>query len=397
MALPKELLNDIQEAEKVQKNKTHEHEWSQPIPFESVSLPQFPVEIFPTWLREYIESVSKATQTPNDLGSLSALSILSIISTNRFKIKVKHSWSESLNLYVMATMESGGGKSRTLKNYRKPLDDYEAEEQEALKIELANQEERLKALYKRRDHLSGEYAKKAEETSMKEIQALTAEIIELEKDKIESPRFFTSDITAEKLGMLLKEQAEKMAIMTAEGGGVIKNIAGKYSSNGTSDIELYLSAYDGEKINIDRVGRESIQLNEPYLNMCLFVQENIIQSLNRDFMEQGFVQRFIFSLPPSNVGYRNLSDETEYITEEVRTSYFKAIKRLLNLFGELTTLEFTEEANELKKQIIDENEARLREDGELRESDPLKNWGSRLNQKVFKIAGLLHVSDYALN
>lgn len=108
MALPKELLNDIQEAEKVQKNKTHEHEWSQPIPFESVSLPQFPVEIFPTWLREYIESVSKATQTPNDLGSLSALSILSIISTNRFKIKVKHSWSESLNLYVMATMESGG-------------------------------------------------------------------------------------------------------------------------------------------------------------------------------------------------------------------------------------------------------------------------------------------------
>lgn len=87
-------------------------------------------------------------------------------------------------------------------------------------------------------------------------------------------------------------------------------------------------------------------------------------------MEQGFVQRFIFSLPPSNVGYRNLSDETEYITEEVRTSYFKAIKRLLNLFGELTTLEFTEEANELKKQIIDENEARLREDGELRESDP---------------------------
>lgn len=118
--------------------------------------------------------------------------------------------------------------------------------------------------------------------------------------------------------------------------------------------------------------------------MCLFVQENIIQSLNRDFMEQGFVQRFIFSLPPSNVGYRNLSDETEYITEEVRTSYFKAIKRLLNLFGELTTLEFTEEANELKKQIIDENEARLREDGELRESDPLKNWGSRLNQKVFK-------------
>lgn len=116
--------------------------------------------------------------------------------------------------------------------------------------------------------------------------------------------------------MLLKEQAEKMAIMTAEGGGVIKNIAGKYSSNGTSDIELYLSAYDGEKINIDRVGRESIQLNEPYLNMCLFVQENIIQSLNRDFMEQGFVQRFIFSLPPSNVGYRNLSDETEYITEE---------------------------------------------------------------------------------
>lgn len=46
-----------------------------------------------------------------------------------------------------------------------------------------------------------------------------------------------------------------------------------------------------EKINIDRVGRESIQLNEPYLNMCLFVQENIIQSLNRDFMEQGFVQR----------------------------------------------------------------------------------------------------------
>ena len=60
------------------------------------------------------------------------------------------------------------------------------------------------------------------------------------------------------------------------------------------------------------------------------------------------MQRFLYSFPPSIVGYRKTSPES--IPEEVRSAYMQNIKKMMQLFaGEPVKLTFTESAN--KKQL----------------------------------------------
>ncbi|MES5921928.1 hypothetical protein QCI44_28880 [Bacillus cereus group sp. RP37] len=55
-----------------------QQEWGEIITFDEYEVPLFPVEVFPKWLREYIEGVAEQTQTPVDMACMMALSVLSV-------------------------------------------------------------------------------------------------------------------------------------------------------------------------------------------------------------------------------------------------------------------------------------------------------------------------------
>ena len=75
----------------------------------------------------------------------------------------------------------------------------------------------------------------------------------------------------------MAENNERIAVLSAEGGGVFSNMAGRYSSDGRANIEIYLNGHTGDYTPIDRIGREPILLNEPCLTIGLFVQPEVIR------------------------------------------------------------------------------------------------------------------------
>lgn len=364
-------------------------QWQDPISFDEYVLPKFNIEIFPNWLKEYIEGIAESTQTPIDAASMATISILSTILSKKFYVNITNEWSESLNTYTVLALPPGNRKSSVFKLLQEPITSFEREEQERMMKEVREQKAILNAKQKRVEAIEREYAKNGDSATLNEIRELTNEI---EEEQILSiPRYVTGDITVEKLGVLMAENNEKMAVLSAEGGGVFSNMAGRYSTDGKANIDIYLNGHTGDYTPIDRIGREPILLNEPCLTIGLFVQSEVVRDVPATFKERGLMQRFLYSFPKSLVGHRKITPRS--ISEEVRTKYMFGVRKLLQFQpSESIKLTFDNEAIKLEQEIRQGIEYMLR-DGEALAD--MREWGSKLAGQIIRIAGLLHVAEHA--
>ncbi|HZG72275.1 MAG TPA: YfjI family protein [Chondromyces sp.] len=369
-------------------NKKEDYKWEMPIPFDEKTLPTFPVNIFPDWLRSYVEGVAESTQTPIDAAAMGAIAILSTALTKKFYVRITPEWSEQLNTYSILALPPGSRKSPVFKSLQEPVATFEKEERQRVEPLISEQRATLKAKRKRVEQLEKEYAKKGQAAILEEIIALNAEI---DGEQILTvPRFITGDITAEKLGVLMAENNERMAVLSAEGGGVFGNMSGRYSTDGRANIEIYLNGHTGDYTPIDRIGREPILLNEPCLTIGLFVQPEVVRGLPPAFEERGLMQRFLYSFPPSIVGYRKVNPQP--IPEIVKEKYSLNIKKMMRFnVGESIQLTFDEAATAARIDMAEVLE-QMFIDGE-RLAD-MKEWGSKLAGQIIRIMALLHVAEH---
>jgi hypothetical protein len=75
-------------------------------------------------------------------------------------------------------------------------------------------------------------------------------------DEIKAPRVWTEDVTPEKLGTLMAENRQCMAVLSAE-GGIFGIMAGRYSK-GAPNIDIFLKGHAGEPVRVDRGSREPV-------------------------------------------------------------------------------------------------------------------------------------------
>src|SRR5262249_43007054 len=113
------------------------------------------------------------------------------------------------------------------------------------------------------------------------------------------PRLLADDSTVEALVKKMAEQGGRMAIFSAE-GSIFPTMMGRYSPKGTTpNIEPILSAWSGEDIRTDRMGREH-RIKAPALTFGLCVQPAVIQGVTKDryVAEKGLPARFLYAWPP---------------------------------------------------------------------------------------------------
>src|SRR5690606_33009881 len=67
-------------------------------------------------------------------------------------------------------------------------------------------------------------------------------------------------------------------------------------------------AWSGDTIRIDRIGRGSTIVRNGHLVIGLTVQPAVIDALGdkAEFHGRGLTARFMYSMPPNNVGYRDM-------------------------------------------------------------------------------------------
>jgi replicative DNA helicase len=369
--------------------------WEPPAPFYEFTLPSFPTETLPRWLRAKVEGLAQATQTPADLSAMLSLSACAAAVARNVRIMARRGWYEPLNLYVATALLPGLRKSAVMESLTRPLNDYERELIEGKREEIAKAVSDYRILEARLERAQKDCAKlEGPDLELRREEARELARVIADTKLPVSPQLLCDDVTPEALATLLAEQGGRMALFSAE-GGVFEVMAGRYS-NGSANFEVYLKAHPGDSLRVNRRGRAE-HVKAPALTIGLAVQPDVIRGLAEKpgFRGRGLVGRFLYVLPPSNLGHRKV--RAQPLADEIERAYAQNLISLARIeaYGEdpdqARQIQLSPEADDSLAAFEEELEPKLAEDGEL---GSMGDWAGKLVGAVVRIAGLLHLADH---
>ena len=367
-------------------------EWPDPLPFGDYSgLPDFPMEALTGVGREMVETVAQVNQVDTALPASLYLAVLSTAAARKVRVDLQ-SHSEPVNIYSIPVLDSGNRKSGTHGVMTKPLYEHQTGKQEerapSIRDALSDRrvkERRLEALQKR----AANEEDPAERMRLQEEARTMARNIE-ETPVPATPVYLVDDITPEKLGEIMADQGERMALISAE-GTIFGIMGGRYEKNGGSNFDIFLKAHAGDPWASHRIGRESKSMTNPALTLCVAVQTRVLEEIGRNeqFRGRGLHARFLYSMCKTSVGYRNRQSASvpPLLIERYREHVFS----LMDLSPSGAALCLSREAQALWNEFYDDVERDMRPQGSLYY---LPDWGSKLPGAVARIAGLLHLAEH---
>ncbi|GAA1566108.1 YfjI family protein [Kribbella sancticallisti] len=363
-----------------------------PVPLKTNRLLRpFPVEVFPGWLADQVSAVAEATQTPVDLAGSVALACLSTAAGGKVLVQVDRSWLEQVNLYTVTALPPGSRKSPVFRAMAGALSDAE----QALQDDTAGQRHELEIAARIAHARAEDLAKKAERATANPQEAL-ADATAAAKEAAEIfvpvlPRLMTDDVTPESCVSLMAAHGGRIAVLSAE-GDVFATLTGtRYSA--APNLGVFLKGHAGDKLQVDRKGRESESIDRPALTLGVTTQPGTLQGLAAQpgFRDRGVLARILYSLPVNTVGSRN--NRAASVPEPIETSYRDALRTLVLLLDDNETphhLDLTPEARQILLDFQDWIEPRL--DPQTGQLAPITDWASKLAGAVVRIAALLHLA-----
>ena len=164
------------------------------------------------------------------------------------------------------------------------------------------------------------------------------------------------------------------------------------------NLGVFLKGHAGDDIRTDRIARGSVVVYKPAITMGLAVQPDVVEGLaaNRSFRGRGLTPRFLYSLPESNIGRRDV--KPPIVPPLVRSEYEANLSQLFSIQPK------ADEDEEERPRSLNLSDAALEELLRFAESAELElgpagnlasiaEWGSKLVGAVARIAGLLHLAD----
>lgn len=357
-------------------------------------LPEFPIEFFPDVIRDYVKGIADTLQVPVDMEATMVLSTMSLCVQGKFQIDIKPGWVESLNLYTVAIGRPSERKSPALKEATQPVYDYMQEENERRLPQIKEYGLKKKIIQGRLKTVQDNLSKKDNpKCTLQDALICQQDLEALEKEEIKPVQLIVDDITPEALARVMKDNNERMAIISAE-GGVFGIMAGRYSQ--FPNIDIFLKSYSGESYSAVRVGRESVEMRKPLLTLGLAVQPKVIADImdNEDFRGRGLLARFLYCMPNTKIGKRTYRLNTVNI--KVKKEYEDLCKELLSIpdldgFIE-RTIKLSDKADKLAEDFFYWIEERL-----VNELEIIEDWAGKLHGNTMRIAGILHVVKHRLN
>lgn len=123
------------------------------------------------------------------------------------------------------------------------------------------------------------------------------------------------------------------------------------------------------------------------------MQPSVLSTIasNSAFRGRGLLARFLYSIPPCNLGHRRIGADP--VPDLIAHTYEKHVHTLVADLADGTepaVLTLSPEAHELLLDTERRIEPQLGEDGDL---GPIAEWGSKLAGAMLRIAGLLHLAS----
>ncbi len=371
-------------------------EWPDPILPGMLRTPQIPPALLPTWLGDMAHALAESTQTPPALAVMSGLAVLATVLQRRFEVApYGDGYTEPLALWTLSASPSGTRKSAVLGAMLGPLVYWEKLLRDRMRGDIAKANAQRAVAKKRIERLQQDGAK-AKDAS--ERAAITSEIEREETDmpeEIRAPRLFSGDTTAERLQAMLVEHGERMAVHSDE-AGIFLIMAGIYNG-GAANLDVFLQGHAGSAMRVDRAGR-SAHVDKPALSFGLLLQPGVLSEVasSRRFRDSGLLARFLYAMPASNVGTRDVRRHTP-IPHAVRDEYERRLFGLLEgVPGEVQAPKVLPLSDPAREIWLDMAEAIEREQGDGGRYESISDWTSKLPGAVARVAALLEIAEMGL-
>lgn len=367
--------------------------WPDPILPGQVHTPPIPCDVLPDWMRDMAQAVAASTQTPPALAVMSGLAVLATVLQRRFEVAPHgDDYTEPLSIWTLTASPSGTRKSAVLNAMLGPLVRWEKLQRDRMRGDIAKVNARRAVAKKRIEKLQQDAAKAKDAT---EREALTNEI-QLEEvgmpDELRAPRLFSGDTTAERLQAMLVEHGERMAVHSDE-AGIFLIMAGIYNG-GAANIDVFLQGHAGSPMRVDRAGR-SAHVDKPALSFGLMLQPGVMAEVasSRRFRDSGLLARFLYAMPDSNVGQRDVRLNIPVppaIKERYEAGLFKLLENLDPQATAPIVLTMTDPSREAWLVLADEIEHQQGDGGKY---ESISDWTSKLPGAVARIACLIELAE----
>lgn len=369
--------------------------WPDPILPGQVPVPDIPVDVLPSWVKDMAGAVAESTQTPPALAVMVALSVLATCLHRRFEVAPwgeEDDYTEPLSLWTLTALPSGSRKTAVIGAMAGPLVYWEKLERDRLRSEIARAHSARLVAKKRIEKLTKDAVNAESDKERERIRKLIEDEENTMPPEIRAPRLFTGDVTAERLQALLVEHGERMAVLSDE-AGIFLIMAGMYSG-GMASLDVFLQGHAGTPMRVDRADR-CAHVDRPALSFGLALQPGVLSDVasSRRFRDSGLLARFLFAMPESNVGRRDVRRRWS-IPSYVQKEYEHRLHGLLDgrqqQASKPRVLGMTDPAREAWLDFADEIEQQQGERGAM---ESIADWSSKLPGAAARIAALFELAD----
>lgn len=369
--------------------------WPDPIIPGCMPVPDIPATLLPSWLGRMAKAVSESTQTPPAMAVMCSISVLATVLQRRFEVAPfgeDDEYSEPLSIWTLTALPSGSRKTAVINGLTGPLVHFEKCERDRLRPEIARRAAARMVCKKRIEKLAKDSTKAESDEERERIRKQIQDEEEAMPGELRNPRLYTGDVTAERLQALLVEHEERMAVISDE-AGIFLIMAGLYSG-GVASIDVFLQGHAGTPMRVDRADR-SAHIDKPALTFGLALQPGVLADVasSRRFRDSGLLARFLFTIPESNVGSRDVRKRSS-IPSYIKSEYENRLGLLLEgreqVVSKPRVIGMSDPAREAWLDFADEIEKQQGERGGL---GAIADWSSKLPGAAARIAALFELAE----
>lgn len=270
---------------------------------------ELPIYGLPQEIQDIIISISKGFQSPREFAVVGTFAVISVVIGK--KVTSFDGIYENLpSIWVGIVAPSGCGKSQPIKFLKKKLSEIDSENLKEYNMEM----EEYEALPK-------------DEQKVQERPRLH--------------RLLIDDSTPEKRNDYLCYNA--LLQCTDELKGFFDNI-NRYSKSGESS--QLLSIADNTDFSCDRVSKETLLIQRPFLSIIGGVQTDLLpKCFTENFLDSGLYQRFLIVFHPHKV--RRHHGKSNFDGSQLSEKWSCIVASIQNHYTNPIRLAFDEDANEL--------------------------------------------------
>jgi Protein of unknown function (DUF3987) len=371
-----------------QQQRSAAHDWADPdwsvLDDRRGELPDFPIGVFsPAW-QSWAANAAHGAGVTVDHVLVPLLSVAgSLVGTAR-RAQASRSWTEPFAMWGAIVGYSGTGKTPGLDVTKRALSKIEHDRKKRiadLQRQHDSKTERARAEFKAWQAAVKDATEKGLPSPPKPADAEVP-------DEFVAPRLYVSNVTIERLAVLLNARPRGMLLIADELAGLFLNLA-RYS--GGSDREFWLEAWNGKQYVVERMGRPAVTVDHLLVGLTGgFQPDKLARSFHGD--ADGLYTRMLFAWP-REPSYQALTDDIG----EVEPQFENALVRLIDLPAEedgqiiITAVPLSVEARahfEQFRQFTHQEKPAL--DGRERE------WWAKAPAHVLRLAGVLAYLDWAM-